>query len=133
MTAAIDNAVTDLQRANVELQRRLDEALVERDEALAQQTATAEVLGVINSSPGDLAPVFDAMLEKAMRLCEAAFGSLWTYGGDRFRPVAHRGLPAAYADYLANEVPAAGPGTGRARILAGERLIHVADLADEEP
>ena len=74
MTAAIDNAVADLQRANVELQRRLDEALTERDEALEQQTATAEVLGVINSSPGDLAPVFEAMLEKATRLCAADFG-----------------------------------------------------------
>src|SRR5262249_22242905 len=95
--------------------------------------ATAEVLGVINSSPGDLAPVFDAMLEMAMRLCEAAFGSLWTYSGDRFRPGAHFGLPAAYAAYLMQNVPVAGEGTGRARLLAGEPFANIPDLADEQP
>src|SRR5262249_14647560 len=103
-------------------------------ETLEQQTATAEVLGVINSSPGDLAPVFEAMLEKAMRLCEASFGSLWTSSDDRFRPAAHHGLPAAYADYLScEEAPAAGKGTGRARLLAGEPFAHIPDLADEQP
>jgi GAF domain-containing protein/anti-sigma regulatory factor (Ser/Thr protein kinase) len=107
--------------------------ITETREALEQQTATAEVLGVINASPGDLAPVFEAMLEKAMRLCEAAFGTLWTYDGDRFRSVAQHGVPAAYAEFLAHNAPAAGPGTGRARILQGERFVHVADLAGEEP
>ena len=107
--------------------------LTEQREALEQQTATAEVLQVINSSPGNLAPVFDAMLEKAMSLCEASFGSLWTLDGDRFHPVAHRGLPARYAEYLRRDVPAAGTGTGRARLLAGEAFAHIANLADDEP
>src|SRR5215218_8962635 len=140
MSATPDSTLADPQQVIAELQQQLtkrtaerNEALAERDEALEQQTATAEVLQVINSSPGDLAPVFDTMLEKAMRLCEAAFGSLWTYSGDRFQPVAYRVLPELYAEYLANGVPPAGPGTGRARLLAGERLVHVADLADEAP
>jgi len=105
----------------------------ERDEALEREAATSEVLQVINSSPGDLTPVFHAMLERAMRLCEAAFGSLWTLNGDRFQPVAHHGVPAHYAEYLAREVPAAGPGTGRARLLGGAPFAHIVDLADEAP
>src|ERR1700693_4685071 len=96
MTATLDEAGTDPRQTIADLQRQLDERTAERDEALKQQTATAEVLGVINSSPGDLAPVFDAMLEKATRLCEADFGVLYRYDGERFEVVAVRGAPPAF-------------------------------------
>jgi GAF domain-containing protein/HAMP domain-containing protein len=106
--------------------------ITETREALEQQTATTEVLQVINSSPGDLGPVFGAVLEKAVGLCEAAFGSLLLYDGARFSTVAVHGVPAAFADYVKTNRPAHGPGTGPARILAGERVVHIADLAAED-
>src|SRR5690349_16889159 len=98
MTAMLDDEVAELRRANAELQQRLDEALAERDEGEAQKAAMAEVLEVINSSSGELAPVFDAMLENAMRLCEASFGELLTYDGVSFQTAATRGVPAAFSE-----------------------------------
>src|SRR5580658_233240 len=72
----------------------------ELQEALAQQTATSDVLQVISSSPGDLQPVFESMLANATRLCEATFGNLALYeGGRRFRIVAMHNAPAAFADW----------------------------------
>src|SRR5712692_10762575 len=128
MTAMVDNAVADLQRANAELRRQLDERTAERDEALAQQTATAEVLGVINSSPGDLAPVFDAMLEKAMRLCDAAFGLLMRYDGETFRPAAHCGLPPRFAEYVDAEGSGGFKGA-HMPLVDGAPLVHLLDVA----
>ena len=93
MTATIDDRVTELERANAELQRQLDERTAELEEALDQQTATAEVLQVINSSPGDLGPVFDAILDKAHALCGATYGGLMIYDGEAFRVVAAHGEP----------------------------------------
>ena len=114
--------------------------LTETREALDQQTATAEVLQVINSSPGDLAPVFDAMLEKAMRLCDIAFGTLWTFDGTQFQSVAQRGVPAPLAEFAADNPLVAGPATDSdrvpsrigGRILQGEPFVHIPDLAAEE-
>jgi GAF domain-containing protein len=105
--------------------------LDEQREALEQQTATAEVLEVINSSPGDLAPVFDAMLEKAMRLCAAAFGYLMTYDGKRFAVVANKGLPPRFADYLRNMDQPRSAGL-YASILAGAAYAQESDLSKGE-
>src|SRR5436309_857791 len=79
--------------------------ITETHEALEQQTATAEVLQVINSSPGDLVPVFNAMLEKSTRLCAASFGILLTYDGQRFRHAALRSIPPAYAKFMQEYPP----------------------------
>ena len=102
--------------------------LGETREALEQQTATAEVLQVINSSPGDLAPVFDAMLEKATRLCEASFGTLWTYDGEYMHAAAIRGAPPRYAEFLRQGPHEPSP-IAHQPLLRGQRIVHIADIA----
>jgi class 3 adenylate cyclase len=105
--------------------------LTETREALEQQTATAEVLGVINSSPGDLAPVFDAMLERATRLCQATYGHLATYDGDFFRFVAQHGT-VPFLRQHPTEPLRPGDGVTWQRIVGGEPLVHIADVADTD-
>jgi GAF domain-containing protein len=106
--------------------------LTETREALEQQTATAEVLQVINSSPGDLAPVFDAMLEKATRLCEASFGILWSFSGDLAVAGALYRVPESYAKLC--RVPfRPSPGSGPARMIQGENGFALADVAQYPP
>jgi GAF domain-containing protein len=105
--------------------------ITETREALEQQTATAEVLQVINSSPGELAPVFDAMLEKAMRQCEAAFGILSTYDGEYLQAVAWRGVPAPAAEFFRKPIKLP-PASFTARFLRGEAFIQLADVAEDD-
>src|SRR5947209_19773514 len=88
---ALDDAATDLRQRFAALRRELDERTAERDEALAREAAIAEVLQIINSSPGDLAPVFDAMLDKAHTLCGAAAGALLVFEGEQYRVAAVHG------------------------------------------
>ncbi|MBV8897418.1 MAG: GAF domain-containing protein [Acidobacteriaceae bacterium] len=103
--------------------------LNELRESLQQQTATAEVLGVINSSPGNLVPVFDAILEKAHSLCGAEFGGLLTYDGERVRLAAERNLPPTWAD-LVREPWCPRHDHPVSRILRGERLFQIDDMAE---
>jgi hypothetical protein len=138
MTAALDDETTELRRANAELRQRLDERTAElelrtaeRDEAQAQQTATAEVLQLINSSPGDLAPVFDTMLDKALRLCGADFGVFVTYDGERFHAAALSGVPPDLVEVLQQPF-SLPPGSNTRRSMAGEAVVQTEDLAATE-
>ncbi|WP_050425990.1 GAF domain-containing protein [Bradyrhizobium tropiciagri] len=105
--------------------------LTEQREALERQTATAEVLQVINSSPGNLAPVFDAMLDNALALCGAAFGALWTYDGERIHAAALRGVPAELAEFLTRSPHPVGRDNAHARLLRGEAVVHIPNVAED--
>jgi len=136
MNATPDNTLADSEQLLADLQRelgecraKLTERTAERDEALAQQTATAEILQAINSSPGDLAPVFDAMMERATRLCDAAFGALSTVTEEGF--INHRSYsgPSEIVEFFKRRpINRPGPGTTMDRLVRGESCVHVPDL-----
>ena len=129
MNATPDSTLADSAQLIADLQRQLAECRAERDEALQRETATAQVLQVINSSPGDLAPVFDAILEKAHRLCGTDFGGLQLQDGGKFRSVAERGLADSLADLLRRPFEPV-PGSPPARLLRGQRIVHIANMAE---
>src|SRR5262249_28013670 len=104
--------------------------LTETRDALEQQTATAEILQVINSSPGELSPVFDEMLERATRLCEAAAGTFLMADGEEWHAAAVRGMPEQFLKAAHAYRPT--PNSPVGRIAGGEELIHLPDLAAEE-
>src|SRR6516162_8026307 len=108
--------------------------LSELRESLEQQTATADVLRVISSSPGELEPVFQAMLQNAVRICDAQFGNLALFENDGFRFVAQYGAPPKYRNARQREPFIRGKAGGNLdRVIKTKRIDHVADVAAEEP
>ena len=105
--------------------------ITETRETLEHQTATTELLQKINSSPGDLAPVFDAMLEKAIRLCGGVRGVLWTIDGERGQLAAARGLPDEFIALL-RERSESGTNPPLQQVIDGERLIEFSDTAESD-
>jgi signal transduction histidine kinase/HPt (histidine-containing phosphotransfer) domain-containing protein/FixJ family two-component response regulator len=99
--------------------------------AREQQVAATEILEIINRSPGNLPPVFDAMLERAMHLCEGRFGILWGYSGGAFEVMALQGVPTPYANFLTGP-QRFSPDTAHGRIARGERIVHILDVSAEE-
>ena len=114
-----------------DLQERVSTLTRELAETREQQTATSEVLSVISSSPGELEPVFEAMLANATRLCEASYGTLWLSKGDGFRAVAlHGDLPPAYREQLLGGVFRPGSETPLARAAQTKQPVQFADLRE---
>jgi signal transduction histidine kinase len=126
-----DQAVIAIE--NVRLIDAEQQRTRELSEALEQQTATSDVLQVISSSPGDLTPVFQAMLENATRVCDAKFGNMFLFEGGAFRTVALHNAPPAFAEARRRSpVLRPLPGTGLGRVVATKQTVQVTD-AQAEP
>ena len=130
VTTFADQAVIAIE--NVRLFDEVQARTRELSEALEQQTATSEVLSVISSSPGELEPVFRAMLENAIRVCDAKFGTLFRYDGDALYPAAGIGTPPALNEFQARRGPfRPPPGTLSHRCLQTRQVAHSIDYAAE--
>jgi two-component system, NtrC family, sensor kinase len=127
---AIENArlLNELRQRTTDLTERT----ADLTEALEQQTATSEVLQVISSSPGDLEPVFQAMLENATHICEAKFGVVFSFDGNEFHFEAQVGTPPELAQYnRARPMPQPLPGSHLDRLRQTKRVSYTADYAAE--
>ena len=131
-TTFADQAVIAIE--NVRLFEEVQARTRDLSESLEQQTATSEVLQVISSSAGELKPVFETMLESAVRICGAKFGNLLLVEGDAFRHVALHGAPQAYLEER-RRVPVIRPrpGSDLDRIRSTKQIVHVADMQLEGP
>ena len=129
LTTFADQAVIAIE--NVRLFDEVQTRTAELSESLDQQTATAEILQTINESPGDLTPVFDTMVESAMRLCQADYGHVYSYDGELLYLVAAHGDPG-YVNWIKQSGPRTPEGSLTfTRILGGESLVHLADISKD--
>jgi two-component system, NtrC family, sensor kinase len=124
-----DSTLSDPQQIIANLRHELDENRAERNEALAREAAMAEVLRVVNSSPGDLASVFDAILGRALNLCDAALGYMLSCDGESFHRVASRGSSPALEAAL--PPPGPTPGSLAERFVRGENIICSTNLVED--
>jgi signal transduction histidine kinase/uncharacterized protein (UPF0335 family) len=133
VTTFADQAVIAIE--NVRLFEAEQQRTRELSESLEQQTATSDVLKVISSSPGELEPVFQTILENATRLCEARMGDLQLCEGtDGLRMVAMHGAPEEWIDYRRqNPDIRPGPNTSSGRILRDKQIVHIEDIRADEP
>jgi signal transduction histidine kinase len=123
-----------LEESYADLEKKVDDRTHELSESLAQQTATSEVLQVISSSPGDLEPVFDAMLKNAVRICEAKFGQMFLFEGSRVRLMAHLGVPAALSEFDKDRgVFDPAPGSPLEAIIHTKHVVQIADISEAKP
>ena len=124
-----DQAVIAIENVRLfdEVQKRTEDLT----EALEQQTATAEVLKIISSSPGQVDPVFDAMLANAVRICAASFGVLFRYEDEAWRAAAMFGVPVKFAEYWQRGPQRPGPRTALGRVAVTKQAVHIADVTAE--
>ena len=125
VTTFADQAVIAIE--NVRLFDEVQARTAELSEALEQQTATSEVLGVISSSPGELEPVFQAMLKNATRICEAKFGTLIRFEDGAARIVSKLGIPPAFAEFLLSGPHLPGPLNPIRRVASTRQTVHIVD------
>jgi GAF domain-containing protein len=130
VTIFADQAVIAIE--NTRLFEEVQARTRELTDALEQQTATSEVLKIISSSPGDLQPVFNAMLENATRMCDAYFGILYRFANGAFQAVTLRGAPPAFAEFQQREPIRPGPASGLGRILSTRHPVHITDTMAEQ-
>jgi GAF domain-containing protein len=113
------------------LQTELAQLRRELHDAQEQQTATADVLSVISSSPGDLVPVFQAMLSNAVRICEASYGVLFRFESGAWTAAAMHGVPPDFAEFWQRGAQRPGPRTALGRVAETKQTVHVADVTAE--